>query len=61
MNGRNIPIFFTMVSVYALTFRESAEEKERFYSDLQGTLDEVNEQDLLLMVADLNARVDSME
>ena len=32
-----------------------------FYSDLQDTLDGVSEQDLLLIVGDLNARVGSTE
>ena len=61
LSGRNTPIFLTMVSVYAPTFRAPEVEKERFYSDLQVTLDEVNEQDLLLVVGDFNARVGSME
>ena len=52
-------MYMTIVSVYAPTFRSSAEEKERFYSDLQLTLDEVSQQDLLMLVGDFNARVGS--
>ena len=59
--GMRTPTFITVVSVYALTFRAPPEEKEIFYSDFQGTLDEVSEHDLLLMVGDFNARVGSTE
>ena len=34
-----------MVSVYAPTFRSLVEVKEKFFTDLQGTLDRVNEHD----------------
>ena len=53
--------YITVVSIYAPTFRAPVEEKEMFYSDLQDTLDGVSEQDLLLIVGDLNARVGSTE
>ena len=49
----------TIVSVYAPTFRSSVEDKEKFYSDVQLTLDEVNKQDLLMLVGDFNVRVGS--
>ena len=59
--GTRTPTYVTVVSVYAPTFRAPVEQKEQFYSDLQDTLDEVSEHDLLLMVGDFNARVGSTE
>ena len=61
VDGARTPTYITVVSVYAPTFRAPVEEKEKFYSDLQDTLDGVSEQDLLLIVGDLNARVGSTE
>ena len=58
-NRRKTPTFVTVVSVYAPTFRATSDEKEAFYSDLQSTLNEVDERDLLLLVGDFNARVGS--
>ena len=60
-DGAKPPIYITVVSVYAPTFRTPVEVKEKFYSDLQTTLDEVSEHDLLLVVGDFNARVGSTE
>ena len=56
---RNIPVYVTVVSAYAPTFRASVEQKEQFFSDLQAKLDDVNEHDVLLLVGDFNARVGS--
>ena len=56
---RDRPVYVTMVSVYAPTFRASVEQKEQFFSDLQAKLDDVNEHDVLLLVGDFNARVGS--
>ena len=61
VDGARTPTYITVVSVYAPTFRAPVEEKEKFYSDLQDTLDGVSEQDLLLIVGDLNTRVGSTE
>ena len=58
---RNIPVFVTLVSVYAPTFRARAEVKEKFFADLQTTLDGVDERDVLMVVGDFNARVGSSE
>ena len=60
VDGARTPTYITVVSVYAPTFRAPVEEKEKFYSDLQDTLDGVSEQDLWLIVGDLNARVGSI-
>ena len=61
VDGARTPTYITVVSVYAPTFRAPVEEKEMFYSDLQDAVDGVSEQDLLLIVGDLNARVGSTE
>ncbi len=53
------PTFLTIVSVYAPMFRASPVEKEQFYSDLQAVVDAVDEQDVLMVVGDFNARVGS--
>ena len=47
------------MSVYAPTFRSTAEQKEQFFSDLQAELDSVDEHDVLLLVGNVNARVGS--
>ena len=57
--NRRTPTFVTVVSMYAPTFRATPDEKEAFYSDLQSTLNGVDERDLLLLVGDFNARVGS--
>ena len=61
VDGARTPTYITVVSLYAPTFRAPVEEKEKLYFDLQDTLDGVSEQDLLLIVGDLNARVGSTE
>ena len=58
-NGKRVPIFVTVVCIYASTFKSSVEVKEKFFVDLQGTLDQVDEHDVLLVVGDFNARVGS--
>ena len=61
LDGARVPTHVTVISVYAPTFKAPVEEKEKFYSDLQDTLDTVSEHDLLLVVGDYNARVGSTE
>ncbi len=59
--GNRHPMLATVVSVYAPTFRASAKVKEKLFSDLQASLDRVDEHDLLLIIGDFNARVGSSE
>ena len=54
-------ILAAIVSVYAPTFRASSEKKEELLADLQATVDSVDENDGLLVVGDLNARVSSSD
>ena len=49
------------MSVYAPTFRATAEVNEEFFSDLQATFDGVDEHGVLLIAGDFNARVGSSE
>ena len=51
-------IFTTILTVYAPTFRASPEKKE-FFADLQATVDSVDDNGVLLLVSNLNARVGS--
>ena len=55
------PVFITVVSVYAPTHRSSQERKDEFYQDLQDTISGVNEDDVLMIVCDFNARVGSSD
>ena len=50
-----------LVSVYAPTFRSSQEIKDDFFADLQDTLNNVPDKDILLLMGDWNARVGSCQ
>ena len=52
LDRRNKPVYVTVVSVYAPTFRAFVEQKEHFFIDLQAKLDSVHEHDVLLLVGD---------
>ena len=56
-----IPVFITVVSVYAPTFQAKADVKEKFIVDLQTTLDGICERDVLMIVCNFNPRVGSSE
>lgn len=43
------------------TFRVSPDKKEAFFADLQATVNSEDENDVLLVVGDLNARVGSSD
>ena len=51
----------SVVSVYAPTYRASNEIKEEFFSDLQNTLNNIDQEDFLILVGDFNARVGSSD
>ena len=48
-----------LLCVYAPTHRASQVDKDKFYADLQGVVDGVSAEDVLLVVGDFNARVGS--
>ena len=53
------PFNITVIQVYAPT--SNAEEVERFYEDLQDLLELTPEKDVLFMIGDWNAKVESQE
>ena len=53
------PFYITVIQVYALT--SNAEEVERFYEDLQDLLELTSKKDVLLVIGNWNAKVESQE
>ena len=53
------PFNITGIQVYALT--SNAEEAERFYEDLQDLLELTPKKDVLFIIGDWNAKVESQE
>lgn len=49
--------WLTLVQVYAPTDGSKAEEKERFYSDLQEVVNKSGRKEILVVMGDFNARV----
>ena len=56
---RSGPVYGVVVSVCAPTHRTCQADKNKFYSDLQNVVDGVSSEDVLLIVGDLNTRIDS--
>jgi len=52
---------FTVIQVYAPTSNAEESEVERFYEDLQDLLELTPQKDVLLIIEDLNAKVESQE
>ena len=53
------PFNITVIQVYALT--RNAEETEQFYEDLQDLLELTPKKDVLFIIGDWNAKVESQE
>ena len=53
------PVFITIVNVYAPTHRSPQEKKDLFYQDLQDTINNIRNSDVLLVIGDFNTRVGS--
>ncbi|CAF4230155.1 unnamed protein product [Rotaria magnacalcarata] len=54
------PIHITVIAVYSPinpTTKEMANESDKFYSDLQDTINNVSTKDMIIIMGDLNARV----
>ena len=49
--------YLSVVCVYAPTAKATPSIKQKFYSDLQDTIDKIPQNDILLMLGDFNARV----
>ena len=53
------PFNITVIQVYAPT--SNAEEVERFYEDVQDLLERTSQKDVLFMIGDWNAKVESQK
>ena len=54
-----IKFIMSVISVYTPTFRYPQEHKDQFYDDLMCTINSVSQGDVLLIVEDFNAKVES--
>ena len=55
------PLNITVIQVYALTSNAEEAEVERFYEDLQDILELTPKKDVLFIIGDWNAKVESQE
>ena len=55
------PFSITVIQVYAQTSNAEEAEVERFYEDLQDLLELTPKEDVLFIIGDLNAKVQSQE
>ena len=55
------PFNITVIQVYALTSNAEEAEAERFYEDLQGLLELTPKKNVLFIIGDWNAKVESQE
>ena len=55
------PFNITVIQVYALTSNTEEAEVEKFYQDLQDLLDPTHKKDVLFIIGDWNAKVESQE
>ena len=55
------PFNITVIQVYALTSNAEEAEVERFYEDLQDLLELTPPKDVLFIIDDWNAKVESQE
>ena len=55
--GRKDKVFVSVLSAYAPTAKVTAGVKQKFYADLQDTIDNVPANDILILLGDFNARV----
>ena len=55
------PFTVTVIQVYAPTSNAEATEVERFYEDLQDLLELTPKKDVLFMIEDWNAKVESQK
>ena len=55
------PFNITVIQVYALTSNTEEAEVEQFYEDLQDLLELTPKKDILFIIGDQNAKVESQE
>ena len=55
------PFSITVIQVYAPTSNVKEDEVDRFYDDLQGLLELTPKKDVLFIIGDWNAKVESQE
>ena len=55
------PLNITVIQVYAPTSNTEEAEAERFYEDLQDLLELTPQKDVLFLIGDWNAKVESQE
>ena len=55
------PFNITVIQVYAPTSNAEEAEVERFYEDLKGLLERTPQKDVLFVIEDWNAKVESQE
>ena len=55
------PLNITVIQVYAPTSNAEEAEVERFYEDLQDLLELIPKKDVLFVIGDWNAKVESQE
>ena len=55
------PVNITVIQVYALTSNAEEAEVQQFYEDLQHLLELTHKKDVLFIIGDWNAKVDSQE
>ena len=55
------PFNITVIQIYALTSKAEEVEVEQFYEDLQGLLELTPKKDVLFIIGDWNAKVESQE
>ena len=55
------PFNITVIQVYALASNAEEAEVEQFYEDLQDLLELTPQKDVLFIIADWNAKVESLE
>ena len=55
------PFSITVIQVYAPTSNAEEAEVEQFYEDLQDLLEQIPKKDVLFIIGDWNAKVESQE
>ena len=61
VNTQGKPFNITVIQIYAPTSNTEEAEVERFYEDLQDLLELTPQKDVLFIIGDWNAKVESQE